>query len=354
MVKGLDFNKLSENPAAFELLLHNPKKIVWEQLSKNENEIIFQYIAKLDFEIKIYRNFLNNQANSNAIEINYSSEYVSISDLDSNKMPNSTESEIIPINNFVYYLIFSHGAYNTKDDNDSNEKKVNVINLHKNNDENKDIEYINKITFSPFGTDNIVSPLILVKHIVELTEQISSTKEPKKSLKEKIQTETKTFGQINFKYPELLNKKQTKNYLRSVVWTKNNPKPIIDKFYDINYIDFDFDIYVIEQKGGKLKIGDKILKNYGKKYMTTIELFDFSVKNGYKNIIMIDYSCEGLNGCDINSPNLYKIQIDKVIELLKNKQIFSGGKPAKKRQTKKIKKPNKTNKTNKKEKLTKK
>jgi len=70
--QGIDFeklnwNSLSKNPNAIDLLLKNPKKIVWDSLSSNCNTIAIDLLR--DNPDKISWNDLSRNPNPNAIDI---------------------------------------------------------------------------------------------------------------------------------------------------------------------------------------------------------------------------------------------------------------------------------------------
>lgn len=264
-----------------------------------------------------------------------------------------TDTDTIP-RPIIYFLIYSHGGY--KDPLDLFTLKSNIP-----------IKYINKITIARFGSLVFSSTDYYPKNKKKIQKYfLENIDKPSKELENAIR---KNYYTTFYNYPRILslvymnysgknknlihqsiNKMITNknDHITSNVWTKNNNVPMINKIYSLNgnnpESEKNSNIIVMYQEGGTLNIGDTLLNGI-KSTMTTLELLEKAMNNGYQSVVFVDFSCDAIKGCD---PTIAKnrVKIDQIVGLLKNDKIIRGGssisKKTKRRkgyiQTRKIKK----------------
>lgn len=229
--------------------------------------------------------------------------------------------------NIIYLLILSHGIHeynNSRYNNDNDETIIHAkerkptlrksrIFMKPNVIIPENIEFIQKITYTPFGLYNILSPddkISIYNNSLNLINKEIVIGEP---LTELIKNEI-TFETIESKLAKPENPEYILEDLKllisnrnsicqSFIYNKSSPdnKALKDKSFSSDDNDDEINddenenkemngIYVIYQKEGPLNIGDNILSQTTN--ITTQMLLELMNNYGYKNIIIIDYSCE--------------------------------------------------------------
>lgn len=277
-----------------------------------------------------------------------------------------------PINNeslepIIYYVINCHGSYSFFADH----TYENVI-------VPDSIENIQKITYSPFGAANFMDhkddenvlknlksyiPKLYMNDAAygnELLDQIKNL--PLLTSPEyRLNNFPKTDDIPGSKYRAGLQEIKRNGIYQGVIYNKENNVPIINKGYSTDPNDEFQNISVVFQKGGKFDVGQTILKSddyetylvqkgytqdeYDIEAINTQLLLELSAFNGYKTVVIIDYSCDICNYYNGNP-----VQRNKVMEIRKtidtNKLGRGGKKTRKKNQNKnQNKKRNKKKKT---------
>ena len=285
-----------------------------------------------------------------------------------------TNTTTKPIDNeslepIVYYAINCHGSYNFFADN----TYENVIIPDS-------IKNIQKITYSPFGASNYMDhdddknilknlksyiPKLYMNDAAygnELLDQIKNM--PLLSSPEYIlNTNKKTDDISGSKYRAGLQEIKRNGIYQGVIYNKENNIPLINKNYSTDPKDEFQNIYVVFQKGGKFEVGQSILKSIDyENYLVHVKLYgedeydletidtqlllELSAVNGYKTVVIIDYSCDVCSYYD-GKP----VQRNKVMEIrqtINENKLGRGKKPKRKvksQKNKKIKKTKKTKKT---------
>jgi len=276
--------------------------------------------------------------------------YIAKNDID------DTYDDIIPENDsIVYFLILSHGAvrFNT------NYIPYYVDVPHK-------IDYFNKITYAPVGFSNYETndpkmlesiktkikvlnghennPIVANKLIESLRQVDCVLEDQTKNMNETPYLNDRCGQKMLVDRSDLL--------YESVVHSKTikNNSQIMNKTFstDKNDDGETMNIYVVFANGGLLKTGDKVLnsKDYINYLSITIEdkkelleaqsrsstkdLLDFAEFCDYKNVVMIDYSC---NTCI--DDNGERVPRNLVIQERKKKQFAGRGIHKKLKKTKK-------------------
>jgi len=313
---------------------------------------------------------------------------------DSNKITQSTDelskidenySDIIPENdNIVYFLILSHGSVDFKD------------NVPVYIDIPKNIDYFNKITYAPFGFTNYgTNDTLMLKSITEKIKTLyKQTNTPivenklidvlqdfdcvLKTQKEYIE-KSKTFSNrdehIKSRCGHKMIVEKEDILYQSIVYSKTieNNKPIIQKSFSISEDDSEeMNIYVIFAKGenGFLYEGDEVLNSeVFRDYLSTIsynddnavleyqsqtsteELLEFAEFCNYKNVVLIDYSCDvciNYSGENVPRNEVMNIRNEKITTNLVGRGIHKKLKKSKKRRvTRKLRKSKKVKKNRK-------
>ena len=261
----------------------------------------------------------------------------------------------------IYYLILCHGGVNfTKDsDNQIIPVMVNIPN---------EIEYFNKITFAPLGLKNMMSiddhKYIYNKLKKEIPKLYSKQEGYGDIFANKLKTDyddlLDPFHYLDSvkllkhrTYLHMLNNNKEQFY-QSVIYDENNKNPIIQKDFGLDPIisrSETQDVFVIYQKGGKLKSGERILYNNAifKDYMvklwetntventdgngnfkyyprlSTDELLNISVEYGYKKVVIIDYSCDSCRNIVELSTKIPRNIIMSFREKVKRGELARGG-----------------------------
>jgi hypothetical protein len=228
----------------------------------------------------------------------------------------------------IYYAIICHGIYNIIENTPIYLKVP------------PKIRNFNKITYAPFGLMNIVVEHYDDLHIVEtLTKNLSISQPYGEDLLEELKKmkllktpaeflDKTEKGEDRWREARSVLHLLNRNPLyEGFIYGDHNKKiPIIDKKYETDDKDPYLNIYVVFQKGGELKVGDAILKNITEKSaISTQKLLELSEANGYKTVVVIDYSCESCHDFENNIPT----RRDRVMtfrELVRNKTIGRGGK----------------------------
>jgi hypothetical protein len=217
----------------------------------------------------------------------------------------------------VYYVITTHGSIPGYYENN----EFNPVYFHIPDE----LNYVNKITQAPLGIYNIGNEPNDMNIKNEISTMIEDTYNQKifgKELANKInelnsvlisRAQYNEYGNIGKRLGSVKNlneyQKGALELYRNIrkefhsIDNKQSDK-FIDKKYLVNYkTDGKYrNIYVIYQNGGELRMNDKILDLYfvNKQFTrsTTIyginlsELLNFSIEKGYKNVVIIDLSCE--------------------------------------------------------------
>jgi hypothetical protein len=221
--------------------------------------------------------------------------------------------------NIIYLLILSHGLheYNTIPYN--NDSKNEIIYAKKKFPTERptrlfnrpnvvipdDIEYIQKITYTPFGLYNILSDndkrdiydriSSLVNNELIIGELLTDL------VKNEVIFETIESKLVKPENPEyILNDlkllmENRDNICQEYIYEKsiNSNVSLKNKSFSTDTDDEDEEyngIYVIRQEGGPLKVGDNILQDIIN--INTQELLELISRHGYKKVIIIDYSCD--------------------------------------------------------------
>ena len=173
------------------------------------------------------------------------------------------------------------------------------------------ITYIQKITYTPFGLYNIMSSNDSNKIYNELLQLLSRDFIIGEPLT-KIITDDIVFESIESKLSKPENPEHILEDLRLLMENKDdlcqeyiydktgtNNIPLKNKSFSMeSYEEENEDseieekrgIYVMQQQGGPLSIGNNILERLGS--ITTQELLEKLSEYGYNKIVIIDYSCE--------------------------------------------------------------
>ena len=261
----------------------------------------------------------------------------------------------------IYFLIICHGTYIF---NDGNPEYVKIP---------QNMNYVNKITYTPFGyknilpnavdvketiisicndtcpTNNFIPPDVLIpllKNDVELLEEQRKNYNIRQQFKDLHNTEPECNFKMRCCYKMLFNKSNL--CYQNVIYSNTQPKnniPIIQKTFQILSTDEnkDLNIYVVYQNNGKLNQGDTILNSriyrsfltykdlYDTGTITTQQLLELAKFYMYENVVIIDYSCDTCkeNNGDIVSRDL----VMSIRELISSNQIGRGYR--KRRKTKK-------------------
>lgn len=213
------------------------------------------------------------------------------------------------------------------------------------------IEYIQKITYTPFGLYNIMS-FNDKKNIYNNTLDLVKTKIiVGKPLTELVKNEI-TFETIETKLAKSENPEYIVEDLRLLMKNRdsicqeyiydksiNKNVPFKNKSFSSSNTEEDDDdeneytkngIYVMRQEGGPLKVGDNILQDD----INTQQLLEKLSSYGYKNVIILDYSCDVCSTSLGMKPD--DIHVDKLKQQILEGKIGRGGKT--KRKTQKVKK----------------
>jgi len=311
--------------------MHTPKKYGGKPTRRRKRTIKKKLknasSKKRQFSSSIFTSYLENKTPFNQIDTNY--------------------NDIIPENDsIVYFLILSHGSVIFR-----NDTEPDYINMPKN------IEYLNKITYAPFGFFNYETNDTLILNAI--TEKIkTSYSENNTPIVENklieglqnvdcvLQMQKKDFekNKDNTKYRcglKMLIERENQLY-QSVVYYKplENNVPIINKSFSISKDDAkDMNIFVVFEKGkdGFLYEGGTVLNSEAYKdfistsvddeseieglqnSITTEELLEFADFCNYKNVVIIDYSCDGCrkyNGEKVPRNEVIKIRREKIDQKL--------------------------------------
>lgn len=230
-------------------------------------------------------------------------------------------------NNVIYLTILSHGLYeyDTRPyKNDDNQEKIYAktkyvtpfkqrLFRHPNVIIPESIEYIQKITYTPFGLYNILSPNDtehIYKRISTILNDDMILGEPFSELvKNEVTFETIESKLARPENPEYIVEdlklllKNRDNICQEYLYVKTaaDNKPLLNKTFSMTSAEDDEDdedeyteakcgIYVMVQKGGTLNAGDNILADVGT--LTTQELLETVSRHGYTTVVIMDYSCD--------------------------------------------------------------
>lgn len=217
------------------------------------------------------------------------------------------------------------------------------------------IEYIQKITYTPFGLYNILSSndknniyndiLTLVSDEIILGEPLTEL------VKNEITFETIESKLVKSENPEYIIEdlkllmKNRDSICQEYIYDKSIDKkvPLKNKSFSSilnNDDDEDYEdenehedeksgIYVMRQEGGSLKVGDNILQEISD--IDTQELLELVNRYGYKKVIILDYSCDVCTTMLGMKPD--DSHIDELKTQISQGKIGRGGKT--KRKTKK-------------------
>lgn len=234
-------------------------------------------------------------------------------------------NDIIPENdNIVYFLILSHGSVDFKD------------NVPVYIDIPKNINYFNKITYAPFGFSNYktndtlmlnsitekiktlyeqTNTPIVENKLIDVLQDVDCVLKTQKEYIEKSKTYSNRDEHIKSRCGHKMIVEKEDSLYQSIVYSKTieNNKPIIQKTFSISEDDSEeMNIYVVFAKGeeGTLREGDKVLNSEEfREYLDTIfiddndvlenqniisteDLLEFADFCNYKNVVLIDYSCD--------------------------------------------------------------
>ena len=270
--------------------------------------------------------------------------------------------------NIIYLAILTHGLYEYSDKPYNNEpdeqiiyakqkrptaikkrlfKQANVIIPN-------DIEYIQKITYTPFGLYNILSPNDKEKiynHILSLvSDELIIGEALTELVKNEVTFETIETKLTNQQNPEYILEdlkllmKNRDNICQEYIYDKSIDKRILlNKSFSVISNDDDEDededknskkgIYVMRQEGGPLKVGDNILQEVSE--INTQELLEIISRYGYNKVIIIDYSCDICTTMFGIKPD--DNHIDQLKTQISEGKIGRGGKQKKKTENRKKK-----------------
>ena len=295
-------------------------------------------------------------------------------------------NDIIPENdNIVYFLILSHGSVDFKD------------NIPVYIDIPKNIDYFNKITYAPFGfsnyttndtlmmksiTDKIktlyeqTNTPIVENKLIDVLQDVDCVLKMQKEYIEKSKTYSKRDEHIKSRCGHKMLVEKEDILYQSVVYTKSieNNKPIIQKSFSISEDDSEvMNIYVIFAKGeeGTLREGDKVLNSElyrdfldtifiddnevleNQNIISTEDLLEFADFCNYKNVVLIDYSCDvciNYSGENVPRNEVMNIRNEKITTNLVGRGIhkklnLKKSKTKKRKVTRKLRKSKKAKKT---------
>lgn len=216
------------------------------------------------------------------------------------------------------------------------------------------IEYIQKITYTPFGLYNILSPNDkehIYNHILNIVNNEIIVGEPLTELvKNAVTFETIESKLANPENPEYILEdlkllmKNRDNICQEYIYDKSIDKRfLLNKSFSVISNDDDEDededknskkgIYVMRQEGGPLKVGDNILQEVSE--INTQELLEIISRYGYNKVIIIDYSCDICTTMFGIKPD--DNHIDELKTQISEGKIGRGGKTKKENRKKKTK-----------------
>jgi hypothetical protein len=256
----------------------------------------------------------------------------------------------------IYYFITTHGGIpGYYDNNEFVPFKFEIP---------KELTFVNKITQAPLGIYNVGNEQTDMKIKNELSEHVEDYYNNRifgnklaneignlqSALEAKVQ-HTQNINKISPNMSKLDNAKlELYRHMGRQFHSVDNKQTneFIDKQYSIDHkSDGAYrNIYVLFQQGGDLHKNDKILESiYDRKilrstgiYGTTLsKLLDFSLSKGYKNVIIIDLSCESCYNIDTGKElDIQSRSIRQYRNESKRQKLWGGGK-IKKRKSRKNK-----------------
>jgi hypothetical protein len=275
-----------------------------------------------------------------------------------------SKKKTLKLNNnkpIVYFLILSHGQTNfiRNPDGQVETQYIDIPN---------EITYFNKITYAPFGIENIMDETDEEHLIHQLQKEIPRLFSQKKAygevfakiLREKdislLQSPLKILEEVEEKNNRvslhLLNRYKDQLY-QSIVNDSIHKNKIIQKTFSLGLFIEETrtsDIFVVFQKGGRFQNGERILHNNSifKDYMVflhqhniplenekdgkfiyipkinTQELLSLAVEYGYERVVMIDYSCDSCKNIDDFDDIIPRNEVMKIRQNIKSRMLGRG------------------------------
>ena len=234
----------------------------------------------------------------------------------------------------VYFLIMTHG--NMKFDLNTKKPDYAVIPT--------EMKRFSKVTFGvfsiPIGLNDKDKENIHKKIIEKIPNNVVDGKPLSDLLRTEFQDEHFVIYDDAFKNADKPSVTAIKNQpyfdkmFQSFVYTPESTLPIIEKEYTTGSNDSEwFDVFVAFEKGGNFKVGQRVVnKTHTNKqdtspngYTNTTELLKLAVQNGYKQVVMIDFSCDPC-GPGLTNPEdeaKYKVSDEDIQQM---SQLISEGK----------------------------